>query len=345
VAVDRRVTFRIRAPKASAVAVSGEFASRLLHMQRDEAGVWSVTTEPLAPEIYNYNFLIDDVRTLDLSNPLVKSGSTGRTISSILEIPAETPAFYDLQPVPHGVVHECLYPSKSLNTTRSLYVYTPPGYDSAKSERYPVLYLLHGANANESAWTRLGRANAIIDNLIAAGQATPMIIVMPFGYTQLPGTHPAGVGPGGGRDLFARDLIEDVIPFVENTFRVLIDREHRALTGLSMGGGQALFIGLRHLDMFSYVGGFEPAISSGRSHNSQAGFENWVSDPKITDRQLRLLWFGCGTEDTLFEANKSLSEFLTERGVRHDFYTLPGAHTWIVARRLLNEFAPKLFKD
>jgi enterochelin esterase-like enzyme len=336
VGADRRVTFRLLAPKASEVAVSGEFQKGSQNLTKDEKGVWSVTVGPVDPEIYYYNFTIDGVKTIDPNNPNVKTGSTPGTISSVLEVRGEAAAFYDGQAVPHGEIRTHWYHSKSLETLRRLTVYTPPGYDQNPQGRYPVLYLFHGANADETAWTRLGHVNLILDNLLAAGKAKPFLVVMPFGYGVPPGT-----GGSDNTEAFSRDLIQDVIPFVQAHYRAYTDRDRRAIAGLSMGGGESLGIGLNHLDLFSYVGGFSAAL---RPAEFEKTFAAVVKDPKDTNERLHLLWVGCGNSDSLFATAKSFSEFLDQKKVKHTFRETEGAHTWMVWRRYLNEFAPLLFR-
>jgi enterochelin esterase-like enzyme len=339
IAADGRVTFRLAAPKAHEVLLSGEFLDGTRALQRDEAGVWSVTIGPIPPEIYHYNFTIDGVRTIDPGNPDLKTGSTASTLSSVLEIRGTAPAFYDQQPVPHGEIRTHWYESKSLGTARRLTVYTPPGYERDQQTRYPVLYLFHGANADENAWYRLGRANLILDNLLAAGKTKPFVIVMPFGYGVPPGRPNA---PGENTAQFGKDLIDDVIPFVQSRYRTFADREHRAIVGLSMGGGQALSIGLNRLDLFSYVGGFSSGL--GNIAEFPKTYGSLVAHPEASNRKLKLLWIGCGTEDGAFGASKSLSEFLTANKVKHTFRESGGAHTWMVWRRYLNEISPLLFQ-
>ena len=343
VAPDRRVTFRLLAPKASEVTLTGEFMEGGRSLQKDDKGVWSVTVGPLEPEIYNYNFSIDGVRTIDPNNPHVKTGSTASTIQSVLEVRGDSPAFYDGQSVPHGEVRAHWYESKSLNALRRLTVYTPPGYDRNVQGRYPVLYLLHGANSDETVWTRDGHANLILDNLLAGGKARPFLVVMPFGYGVPPGTPPpvSGGGPSDNTALFSRDLIEDVIPFIQSQYRVYTDRDHRAIAGLSMGGGESLGIGMNHLELFSYVAGFSAAL---RPAEFQKTFAGLAASPQDANDKLHLLWIGCGNQDSLFPAAKSFSEFLTERKIKHAFRESTGAHTWINWRRYLNEFAPLLFR-
>jgi enterochelin esterase-like enzyme len=337
---DHRVTFRLLAPKATEVLLSGEFMKGTKPLEKSDDGMWSVTIGPLEPEIYNYNFTIDGVRTIDPGNPSVKSGSTASTIGSILEVRGDSPAFYDAQPVPHGVVRAHVYQSKSLGTIRRLNVYTPPGYDANSQERLPVLYLLHGANANEDAWCDLGHANLILDNLLAGGKAKPMIVVMPFGYGVTPGSS-AGE-QGGNTARFGQDLINDVIPLIDSEYRTLADRDHRALVGLSMGGGEALSIGLNHLELFGSVGGFSSGL--GRAADFPKTYATLVENPDDSNAKLHLLWIGCGHDDGAFANSKSLSEFLDQHKIIHTFHESSGAHTWMVWRRYLNEVAPLLFR-
>jgi len=344
---DRRVTFRLLAPKASDVTLTGEFLPAstdaaapfaVVHLTKNPDGIWSTTVGPVEPETYHYHFMVDGVRTLDPGNPDLKTGSTPATIMNVLEVRGDKPFFYDGRPVPHGEIRTHWYESKSLGTLRRLTVYLPPGYDRATTSRYPVLYLFHGANADETAWTRFGRVNLILDNLLADGKATPFIVVMPFGYGVSPTT--PGV-QGQNTEKFSLDLRQDVIPYIEARYRVQADRDHRAIFGLSMGGGQSLSIGLNHLDLFSHVGGFSAAIGSGDLSKTYASL---VASPDVSNQKLRLLWVGCGTSDSLFSANKTFSAFLSDHHIKHMFRETDGAHTWMVWRRYLNEVAPLLFK-
>jgi len=324
VGADRRVTFRVLAPDARDVGVTGEFMAGSKSLSKNEDGVWSITVGPLDPEIYNYNVTIDGVRTIDPSNPDVKTGSTPSTIASILEVRGDAPAFYDARNVPHGEIRTHWYQSSALNSVRRLTVYTPPGYDRDPQARYPVVYLFHGANADENAWYRLGRVNLILDNLLAAGKSKPFLIVMPFGY---------GV---------EKDLIPDVIPYIQAQYRTVADRDHRAIVGLSMGGGQALRIGLNNVDQFSYVGGFSAAV--GQAKDFQTTYATLVSHAESANKKMRLVWLGCGTDDSLFVADKGFSAFLTEHHITHTFHESSGAHTWMVWRRYMNEISPLLFQ-
>jgi enterochelin esterase-like enzyme len=338
VAPDRRVTFRLSAPAATEVVLTGEFMHGSKPLEKDPTGLWSVTIGPLPPEIYNYNLTIDGIKTIDPNNYEVKTGSTAGTIQSILEIPGDHPAIYDAQPVPHGKIHTLWYESKTLNSTRRVTVYTPPGYNPANKTLYPVLYLFHGANADETAWTRLGHVNLILDNLLAAGKIKPFIAVMPFGYPAPPSSNPAGfaeVTVG-----FTKDLIGDVIPLIQSSYRVYTDRDHRAIAGLSMGGIESLDIGLNHLDLFSYVGGFSAAV---RPADFPTSFATLTANPAASNQKLHLLWLGCGTDDGLFLASESFSKFLDDAHIKHTFHQSTGAHTWINWRQYLAEFAPQLF--
>lgn len=263
-----------------------------------------------------------------------KTGSTPSTISSILEVKGDRPSFYDGQAVPHGEIRTNWYHSRSLGSLRSLTVYTPPGYDQAPQIAYPVLYLFHGANADETAWTRLGRVNLILDNLLSAHKAKPFVVVMPFGYG-------APTGSAGNDVLFSRDLIEDVIPFIESRYRVSSDRSRRAIVGLSMGGGQSLAIGLNHLELFSYVAGFSSGLRPAEFEKTFAGI---VVNPQATNEKLRLLWIGCGKDDGAMANSRAFDEFLNRHRIKHTFRESEGAHTWIVWRRYLNEIAPLLFQ-
>jgi enterochelin esterase-like enzyme len=335
---DRRVTFRVHAPKASEVLLSGEFMRDNKKVEMTD-GIWSVTVGPIEPEIYHYTFTIDGVRTIDPSNAAVKTGSTANTLASILEVRGETPAFYDDRPVPHGEIRTHWYPSPALGSTRRLTVYTPPGYDRETKTRYPVMYLLHGANADENAWYRLGRMNLILDNLLAAGTIKPFLVVMPLGYGILPNATSA---PGQNTALFRKALVQDVIPFIESHYRASSDRAQRAIVGLSMGGGQALTIGLNDLSLFSHVAGFSSGFGPGADFATT--YASLVAHPDAANKKLRLLWVGCGKDDGALTQSKSFSEFLNTHQIRHTFRETDGAHTWIVWRRYLNEVAPLLFQ-
>ena len=260
-------------------------------------------------------------------------------------IPGAGPMPYDLRPVRHGELHEHWYPSKALDTMRRVFVYTPADYEKS-AVRYPVLYLLHGAGSDESSWSESGRVNLILDNLIADGRLTPLVVVMPYGYAYPPGS-PLAAGADAmkrQRAGFNRDLIEDLIPLMQTSYRVYTDREHRAIAGLSLGGAQALGAGLAHPELFSRVAGFSPAL--GAVTSPEAGgldFKQLLADAAKVNNQYKLLWVGCGTDDTLFKPVQSFSAMLDASGIKHTFRETDGAHTWLNWRRYLAEVAPKLF--
>jgi enterochelin esterase-like enzyme len=335
VAADGRVTFRVRAPGASKVTVFCECLSTEPALTKGVDDVWSVTVGPIEPDIYEYHFTVDGVDNLDQRNPVVKYNSRPNLIESVVDVPGPGPMFYDVKPVPHGTVSIKYYPSRATGTTRRAFVYTPPNYERSAT-RLPVLYLLHGADGDETVWTQFGRVNLILDNLIAEKKAAPMIVVMPFAYA-----YPwhAGVAADKQRADFEKDLLTDLIPFVQNNYRVAADRDHRALAGLSMGGGLTLAIGPRHLDTFSRLAVF----SSGAGQAPEKTLADVAANAKNVNGQLKLLWIGVGTEDGAMAGAKRTSEFLNSAGIKHTFKTTPGAHTWIVWRKYLNEVAPQLW--
>jgi enterochelin esterase-like enzyme len=335
VSPDRRVTFRVRAPNASKVTVFCECLSTEPVLSKDADGIWSVTVGPVEPDIYEYHFTVDGTDNLDQRNPVVKYNSRPNLIESVLEVPGPTPMFYDVKQVPHGTVSIKYYPSNATGTTRRAYVYTPPNYERS-SGRLPVLYLLHGGDGDETVWTQFGRANLILDNLIAEKKAAPMIVVMPFAYA-----YPwhAGVAGDKQRADFEKDLLTDLIPFVQSNYRVAADREHRALAGLSMGGGLTLAIGPRHLDVFSRLAVF----SAGAGQTPEKTLADVGANARNVNNQLKLFWIGIGTEDTAIVGAKRTSDFLSSAGIKHTYKTAPGAHTWIVWRKFLYEVTPQIF--
>jgi len=333
---DRRVTFRIYAPRAAEVTVSGEFevGAPAHKLTKDAQGVWSVTVGPFEPEIYEYDFIVDGVQMLDPRNPAVKYNRGPAAIASLLDIPANSPRAFDVRPVAHGKVDIRYYDSKTTKQTRRVHVYTPPNYERTSS-RLPVLYLLHGGDGEDSAWTAFGRAHVILDNLIADKVVPPMIVVMPNGYAY---GWDSGVAADKQQADFQKDLIDDLIPFVQANYRASSDRKDRALAGLSRGGGQTLSIGLRHLNLFSRLGVF-----SAGSNNPQDAFKDVAANARKVDQQLDLLWIGCGTDDFALPGANRLDEFLTANGIAHTFRRTGGEHTWIVWRQYLKELAPLLW--
>lgn len=338
---DGSVTFRFEAPNAIKVELERE-GTDPAPMQKDDKGVWSVTTAPLAPDYYGYSFTADGARMMDPSNPalvpnLIDPGNA-------VHVPGPPSLPWEWNDVPHGEIHHHFYRSTVAGDNRDYYVYTPPGYDPAKKKTYPVLYLLHGYSDDASGWTAVGHANVILDNLIAQGKAKPMIVVMPLGYGTMDMIH-QGWNAWDDTDLrdrnfnkFREALLTEVMPRVENEYRITKDRNARAIAGLSMGGSESLLTGLNHLDKFSWIGAFS---SGGIPQDFQTDFPSL--DAKA-NRQLHLLWIACGTEDRLITINRNLREWLKGKGVKETEIETPGMHTWMVWRRNLPEFVPLLFR-
>jgi len=338
---DNRVTFRFRDPNAKEVLLAREGAEPV-PMQKDEQGVWSITTDPLEPDLYGYSFVADGVRLIDPSNHLMKPNLLNP--QSVVHVPGPASLPWEVNDVPHGIIHHHLYRSGIIGDDRDYYVYTPPGYSAAAEKPYPTLYLLHGFSDDASAWTAVGRANVILDNLIAQGTAKPMVVVMPLGYGA-PEIVTHGVGAFHDPSLrqrnfqrFREALVSEVIPQVETAYRVSKDRQARAITGLSMGGAESLLTGLNTLDHFGWIGAFS---SGGISDDFQADFPGLDSN---ANSRLHLLWIACGTDDHLIEINRKFREWLKSKGIQHTDIETPGAHTWMVWRRNLATFAPLLFQ-
>lgn len=328
---DRSVVFRVNAPQAKSVKVSLTLDAGTHDLVRDDAGIWGVRVGPLAPELYHYSLIIDGVRLAEPSLAHYQaSGAPGR---SLVEVPGDPPLAHEWRDVPHGVVRLQDYWSRSLKRLRHVAVVTPPGYDQSPGERYPVLYLLHGAGDRELGWVADGRAHHILDNLLADGKARPMIIVMPDGHPLPPGS----VEMMDAFPLFEKDLLEDLIPFVEKNYRVKDDAAHRALAGLSMGGFQTSLIGLAHPGKFAWLGCFSGVAPLER-------LEARLADPGKLNGMLRLFWLGIGRDDAaLRKGTEALHQALEERGIRHEFQLTEGKHEWSVWRKYLAGFLPRLF--
>jgi enterochelin esterase-like enzyme len=339
---NKSVTFRFRAPNNREVAVYLEGAAKPLSMQKDDQGVWSVTTDPLSSDYYGYTIIADGVGMFDPSNSVIKPNFLGR--SSVVHIPGPASFTWETGNVPHGEIHRHFYKSGVVGDDRDFYVYTPSGYDPRGKQTYPVLYLLHGFSDDASAWTAVGRANVIMDNLIAQGKARPMLVVMPLGYGA-PEVLERGFGAFRDRtltdrnfDKFREALLTEVVPHVEAEYLVIKDRNSRAIAGLSMGGSESLLTGLNTLDKFAWIGAFS---SGGITEEFDKEFP--VLDSKATE-QPRLLWIACGTDDRLIDINRKFRLWLASKNIKHADIETPGAHTWMVWRRNLTEFAPLLFR-
>jgi enterochelin esterase-like enzyme len=339
---DRSVTFRFRAPNAKEVSLDLEGA-KSTPMQNDGEGVWSATTAPLEPDYYGYSFSVDGVSLHDPSNPAVTPNLL--SVGNSLHVPGPASLPWEVNDIPHGALHRHFYKSAVVGDNRDFYVYTPPGYDPTAKTLYPVLYLLHGFSDDASGWTAVGRANVILDNLIAQGKAKPMLVVMPLGYGA-----PEILARNGpswrDRSLVERNfsrfrdaLLTEVIPQVEKSYRAAKDRNSRAIAGLSMGGSESLLTGLNTLDRFAWIGAFS---SGGLREEFDAAFPSL--DAKA-NAQIRLLWIACGTEDRLIEINRKFRDWLKSKDIRHTDIETPGQHAWIVWRRNLAEFAGLLFQN
>jgi enterochelin esterase family protein len=345
VAADRHVTFRILAPKAEEVLLSGSDipgVGRGAAMTKDPNGVWEVTLGPIESGAYRYNFNVDGVSVIDPRNP--STSESNMNTWSLVYVPGAD--FMDTKDVPHGAVAEVTYYSRSLKRFRRMHVYTPPGYESGQG-KYPIFYLLHGASDCDDSWTSVGRAGFILDNLIAAKKAKPMVVAMPAGHT---GAFRFG-GPRPTVDEFAQDFLNDLKPYVETHYRVYTDCQHRAMAGLSMGGGQTINIAFPHLEDFAYIGVFSSGIFSlgrrGQQNDSQPSWEEQnkdVLDNTELKKGLKLVWFATGREDFLIETSRKTVELLKKHGFDVVFKETDGAHTWINWRNYLNEFAPQLFQ-
>jgi len=341
VLADGRVTFRLRAPQAKTVEVHCEGVKGAT-MQKDDQGVWSLTSESLEPDVYAYSFAVDGVHAIDSSNPLLKYNLLNT--DSQVHVPGPGSLPWELNDTPHGQLHRHFYHSAIAGDDRDFVVYTPPGYDPASRKRYPALYLLHGYSDETSAWTSVGLANVILDNLIARKQAKPMIIVMPLGYGTMDVVR-AGWGGVRREDLwqtnmerFRDTLLREVIPQAEKAYRIATDADSRAVAGLSMGGSESLMVGLNALDRFAYVGAF----SAGGLRSDYSGVFPALDEK--ANRRLRLLWIGCGEQDGLLAGNQALSQWLKTKGIQHTWVQTPGQHSFRVWRRYLADFAPLLFQ-
>jgi enterochelin esterase family protein len=338
---DQSVTFRFRAPNVQQVLLGLE-GSKPVPMEKDDQGVWSLTTAPLEPDYYGYSYLADGVGLIDPLNPLLKPNLI--STQSMVHVPGPASLPWEVDDVSHGVVHHHFYKSGVVGDERDFYVYTPPGYNPRAKQKYPVLYLLHGFSDDASGWTAVGRANVIIDNLIAQGKVKPMLVVMPLGYGA---PEIVAGGFGGFRDdalrqrnfdRFTQALLSEVIPQVESTYLVIAKRNSRAIAGLSMGGVESLLTGLNHLDQFAWVGSFS---AGGLQPDFSAQFPSLDAG---ANRQLRALWVACGVDDGLIVPNRKFREWLKSKGIDHADIETPGVHSWMVWRRNLANFSQLLFR-
>jgi enterochelin esterase family protein len=347
------VTFRIQAPKAEEVTLRGDWMEGAPEkLAKDENGLWSITVGPLTPDYYSYAFTVDGVKTIDPRNASIKQGVS--SLDNMFFLAGDEANFEDNRPVPHGQIRQVWYRSGTLDTQRRMHVYTPPGYD-ATSDKYPVLYLLHGGGDEDSGWSTVGRAGFILDNLIAERKAKPMVIVMPNGSLPRPANAPT-VTPGqqpspaaiaafaAWQNRFTDELMKEVIPVVEKEFRAANGRENRAIAGLSMGGGQSLRVITAHPDQFGFVAIWSAGISRNDGEWEQEN-EAFLKQADDVNRNIKLFSIAVGDKDFTLAGSKALSEVLNKHGIHSELHISGGGHTWINWRKYLRDLAPKLFTD
>jgi enterochelin esterase-like enzyme len=327
---DNTATFKYYSRNAQKVTLSGEFLASPLAMTKDTGGVWSITVGPVKPDIYPYFFVVDSVQVADPNNAYLFANE--RFKRSIVDIPGNTPLVHSMQNVPHGKISYRYYKSKTLGTTRQMLVYTPPGFNANGTKKYPVLYLIHGGSDTEETWTKVGRANLIADNLIAQGKAVPMIIVMPYGNVR-PSTVPDG---------FTKDVMNDVIPFIEANYPVLTDSKNRAVAGFSVGGGQTLNIGLTNTNKFAYVCAYAPFTQTPEWQKNFGA--SYAPNAAQVNYQLKLLTISVGTEDFLYESVKQNIAMYEGKGLKVKSYIVPGGHTWMNCKQYLATTLQEIFK-
>jgi len=359
---DGRVVFRIFAPKAESVGLQASDIPGMMQggplFTKRENGVWEATVGPIEPGAYRYTFMVNGVSVVDPRNPAVSESNNN--VWSLVYVPGAK--FMDSGRVPHGAVATVYYYSTALGRDRRMHIYTPPRYELDKA-KYPVFYLLHGAADCDDAWSSVGRAGFILDNLIAEKKAKPMIVVMPAGHTSTSFGMGAGRGMQSTVDEFGQDFMKDIVPFIESHYRVLTGSSSRAIAGLSMGGMQTLNIAIADLSRFSYIGVFSSGIfSSAPTRPAAAKPESTAAaapavqrpdwekehlsalDSAALKKNVRLLWFSTGSEDFLLNTTKASVDMLKKHGFSPVYKESGGGHTWINWRNYLNEFAPQLFK-
>lgn len=347
---EKTVIFRYHAPQAKEVKLSGQFLKAPVEMTKDSIGIWSVTVGSVTPDIYPYSFLVDGVNVMDPAN--VEFFPNERFKASLVDVPGDTPLIHAIRDVPHGTITYEYYPSVQ-GSTGSLVIYTPPGYDKARSEKYPVFYLISGTTDTEETFFKVGRTNLILDNLIAEGKAKPMIIVMPYGnpaariaeQTGMP--KPEDLFSREGEDainrakLFETDLVNQVIPYVEKNYRCIADRNGRAIGGFSRGGGQTLRAAFGNMDTFAWICCYSAYLSTDEMESS---YKYIGGEPDRTNVQLKLLWVSVGNEDFLYEQTVEFLDYLKSKNVQYKSLITPGGHTWMNVKTYVAESVQLLFK-
>lgn len=336
---DNSVVFRFYSPTAREVQLSTQIEKSPVQMTKDSADVWTATVNSAKPDIYPYHFIVDGTSVADPRNSALFPNEGFQ--SSLVEITGTSPLVHTIQNVPHGTVSYRYYNSPELGT-RPVVIYTPPGYEKDTKTKYPVLYLLHGTTDTEETWTKVGRANIILDNLIAQGKARPMIIVMPYGraYPTI-GKFSGSLRNWDNLQEFKKDFMDDLIPFVEQNYRVTADADNRAIAGFSGGGGETLYLGLNDPKLASWVCGFAPGMLKEEfERNNAFAFAN----PALTNKRLKLFWIGVGKEDFLYKVISDYLDVLKEKEIKHEVFISDGGHTWMNCKLYLATILPKLFK-
>jgi len=336
---DNSVVFRLLAPSAKEVKLNVQFEKANVPMTKDTSGVWSVKLGPVKPDMYPYHFVVDGMQVADPRNTNIFPNEGFQ--NSIVEITGNAPLVHTVQNVPHGTLSYRYYTSPELGT-RPVLVYTPPGYEKEASKKYPVLYLLHGTTDTEETWTKVGRANIILDNLVAQGKAVPMIIVMPYGRAYPKISRASGsLRNWDNLQEIKKDFLDYLIPFVEQNYRVKADKDNRAVAGFSGGGGTSLFLGLNNPDLFRWVVGFAPGMLKEEfERNNAIAF----ADPSITSQRLKLFWIGVGKEDGLYPVISDYLKLLDDKKIKHETFISDGGHTWMNCKLYLATVAQKLFR-
>jgi enterochelin esterase-like enzyme len=336
---DKTVTFRFLTPVAKEVKLDVQFEKAPVTMTKDTAGIWSITVGPVIPDMYPYHFLVDGVNVADPLNSAIFPNEGFQ--NSMVEIAGDTPMIHTIQNVPHGTLSYRYYYSAELGI-RPVVIYTPPGYEKNSDTEYPVLYLLHGTTDTEETWTKVGRANIILDNLIHQGKAEPMIVVMPYGRAYPVITKSSGsLRNWDNLQEFKKDFLNCLIPFIEDNYRIKKDKNNRAIAGFSGGGGETLYLGLSNPELFSWVCGFAPGMKKEEiERNNAVPFAN----PALTNQNLKLFWIGVGKDDGLYPVISDYLKILDEKQIKHETFISDGGHTWMNCKLYLTIITQKLFK-
>lgn len=335
---DRTVTFNLRAPGADAVQLSGQFLQGNQPMTKADNGVWSITVGPVEPDLYPYAFVVDGLQVADPLNQEIFPNEGFK--NSLVDIRGDEAPIYAVKDVPHGTMTYCYYDSEYMDETRPLIVYTPPGYDES-TDRYPVFYLVSGTTDTEETWFKVGKVNFILDNLIAAGNAVPMIVVLPYGNMGVGAPRPNTPEAAVMYQAFNDDLVGSIMPYIEANYRTINDRDHRAIAGFSRGGGQSLFTGFNNFDKFAYIGSYSAYLIE---ETIDEYFSDLIDNPEATNARLKLLWMGVGKADFLYQQAAEFDQLMTAKKIDHQSMYTEGGHTWMNARTYLHETLQKYFK-